>query len=78
MQMPVLFEASPLGIGISVVICIIAALNFILDFDAIEQSANNFLPKDYEWYFGFAVMLTLVWLYIEILKLLAKLAQSRK
>lgn len=54
-------------------VCIIAALNLILDFDFIQQGARNNIPKYMEWYGAFALMVTLVWLYLEILRLLAKL-----
>ena len=56
---------------------VIAALNLIIDFDFIEQGAKRMLPKDMEWYGAFGLMVTLVWLYLEILRLLAKL-QDRK
>ncbi|MFI5344588.1 MAG: Bax inhibitor-1/YccA family protein [Chlamydiales bacterium] len=58
-------------------VCIIAALNFILDFDFIQQGARSNVPKYMEWYGAFALMVTLVWLYIEILRLLAKLNSRR-
>ncbi len=64
---------SLLSIGISVVIVIIAALNLVLDFDFIEAGAANGAPKYMEWYSAFGLLVTLVWLYIEILRLLAKL-----
>ncbi len=73
MQVPFLNSSSPVGILISAVIVIIAALNLILDFDFIEKGEQMMLPKDYEWYGAFGLMVTLVWLYIEILKLLAKI-----
>lgn len=57
----------------SLFVCIIAALNFVIDFDFIEQGTRNQLPKYMEWYGAFAMMVTLIWLYIEILRLLAKL-----
>lgn len=57
----------------SVFVVIIAALNLVLDFDVIEKSVSRGLPRYMEWYCGFAIMVTLVWLYIEILRLLAKL-----
>ena len=55
---------------------LIAALNLILDFDFIEKGANAMLPKEYEWYGAFGLMVSLIWLYIEILRLIAK-TQSR-
>ncbi len=66
-----------LGIGIQLVIVVVAALNLILDFDLIEQSAAQGAPKIMEWYGAFSLMVTLVWLYLEILKLLAILAGNR-
>jgi uncharacterized YccA/Bax inhibitor family protein len=62
-----------MGIGFSVVVVIIAALNLVLDFDFIEQGAAAGAPKYMEWYAAFGLMVTLVWLYMEILRLLAKL-----
>ena len=70
-------EATPLGIGITVFIIIIAALNLILDFDLIETGANQGAPKYMEWFGAFALLVTLIWLYIEILRLLAMLASKR-
>lgn len=61
-------------VGISVVVVIIAALNLILDFDFIERGAEYGAPKYLEWYGAFGLTVTLVWLYLEILKLLARLA----
>jgi uncharacterized YccA/Bax inhibitor family protein len=69
-----LHNSSPLSIGISVVIIIIAALNLVLDFDFIEQGAASSAPKYMEWYAAFGLIVTLVWLYLEILRLLSKLA----
>lgn len=73
MQVPLINSASPAGIAISVAIVAVAALNLILDFDFIEKGEQMMLPKDYEWYGAFGLMLTLVWLYLEILRLLAKM-----
>ncbi len=68
-----LTSSSPLSIGISVVICIVAALNLMLDFQFISVMTNRGdAPKFMEWYAGFGLLVTIVWLYIEILKLLAK------
>jgi uncharacterized YccA/Bax inhibitor family protein len=75
-RIPFIHESGPIGIGFSVVVIGIAALNFVLDFNYIEQGVANKAPRSAEWYGGFALMTTLVWLYIEILHLLAKL-QSR-
>jgi len=66
-----------LSIGISVFVVVIAALNLVLDFDMIEQGAKLGAPKYLEWYAGFSLLVTLVWLYIEILRLLAKLNSRR-
>ncbi|GIP57414.1 Bax inhibitor-1/YccA family protein [Paenibacillus woosongensis] len=73
-SIPYLHESNWIGIGISVVIVIVAALNLVLDFDFIENGANQGAPKYMEWYGAFGLMVTLVWLYIEIVRLLAKLA----
>jgi uncharacterized YccA/Bax inhibitor family protein len=62
-----------LGIGFSILVVIIAAMNLVLDFDLIENGARYGAPKYMEWYSAFALMITLVWLYFEILNLLAKL-----
>jgi uncharacterized YccA/Bax inhibitor family protein len=70
---PYLHSSGPIGIGISVVIVGIAAFNLLLDFDLIERGAQQGAPKYMEWYAGFALLVTLVWLYLEILRLLAKL-----
>tara|TARA_B100001540_G_C15639339_1_gene565861 strand:- start:44 stop:796 length:753 start_codon:yes stop_codon:yes gene_type:complete len=61
------------GIGFSLVVVVIASLNLVLDFDFIEQGAENSLPKYMEWYGAFSLMVTLIWLYLEILRLLSKL-----
>ena len=76
-QMAFLHEGSTFGIGFSLVVVAIAALNLILDFDMIEQGAAAGAPKYMEWYGAFGLMVTIVWLYLEILRLLSKLS-SRK
>jgi uncharacterized YccA/Bax inhibitor family protein len=68
-----MYSNSWLSIGISLFVVVVAALNFIIDFDVIEQGARMSVPKYMEWYGAFALMVTLVWLYIEFLRLLAKL-----
>lgn len=73
MHIPQIQTSSNIGIGFSVIVVGIAALNLIIDFDFIEQGAQRMLGKSYEWYGAFGLMVTLVWLYIEILNLLAKL-----
>lgn len=73
MHVPQLFTSSPIGIGFSLIVVVIASLNLIIDFDFIERGAQQMIGKSYEWYGAFGLMVTLVWLYIEILNLLAKL-----
>ena len=73
-QMPLIHESSTLGIIFSLVVVGIAALNLILDFGLIEKGAQNGAPKYMEWYAAFGLMVTIVWLYIEILRLLSKIA----
>lgn len=70
-----LHDASLLSIGISVFIVVIAALNFLVDFDFIDRGAQMAAPKYMEWYGAFALMLTLVWLYLEMLRLLSKVSR---
>jgi uncharacterized YccA/Bax inhibitor family protein len=72
-EMSFLHEGSLLGIGLSLVIVTIAALNLILDFDMIEKGVEMGAPKFMEWYSAFGLMVTVVWLYLEMLRLLAKL-----
>ena len=67
-------DSSMLSIGISLFVVVIAALNLVLDFDFIEKGAQSGAPKYMEWYGAFGLMVTLVWLYVELLRLLAKLA----
>lgn len=74
---PLINTSSNVGIFSSIIVIAIAALNFIIDFDFIEKGAQRLLPKDYEWYGAFGLMVTLIWLYIEILKLLLKLDERR-
>jgi uncharacterized YccA/Bax inhibitor family protein len=66
-----------MGIGFSLVVVAIAALNLILDFDMMEKASEAGAPKYMEWYGAFGLMVTIVWLYLEILRLLSKLS-SRK
>lgn len=63
--------SGPLSIGISLIVCTIAAMNLVLDFDQIEQSVNQGLPKYFEYFNAFSVLVTICWLYVEILRLLA-------
>lgn len=74
---PILYGNSTLSIGLSVVIVVIAALNLVMDFDFIESGANQGAPKYMEWYGAFGLLVTLIWLYIEIMRLLSKLASRR-
>ena len=74
---PQIFTASPIGIGFSVIVSLIAAFNLIIDFDFIERGTNFMLPKEYEWYGAFGLMVSLIWLYLEILRLLAKINSKR-
>ena len=69
-----IFQGSALGIGFSVFVVGLAALNLVLDFDMIEKGAELGAPKYMEWYGAFGLLVTIVWLYIEILRLLSKLS----
>ena len=75
-DIPLIHESGLVGIGFSLFVVEIAALNLVLDFDFIESGVEAGAPKYMEWYGAFGLMVTLVWLYIEFLRLLAKL-QSR-
>ncbi len=74
---PLIHSSGTFGILFSVFVVVIAALNLVLDFDFIEEGAEQGAPKYMEWYAAFGLMVTLIWLYLEILRLLAKL-QSRR
>jgi uncharacterized YccA/Bax inhibitor family protein len=76
-QIPGIFASGGIGILFSLFVVTIAALNLVLDFDLIERGAAQGAPKYMEWYGAFALMVTLIWLYIEILRLLAKLRDRR-
>lgn len=73
-NMNFLYGGGTIGIGFSLVVVAIAALNLILDFDFIERGAQSGAPKYMEWYGAFGLMVTLVWLYLEILRLLSRFA----
>lgn len=75
-SIPYIHESGLIGIGFSLFVVVIAALNLVLDFDFIESGVEQNAPKYMEWYGAFGLMVTLVWLYVEFLRLLAKL-QSR-
>lgn len=74
-SIPFIHEGGIIGIGFSLFVVVIAALNFILDFDFIEKASASGADKKMEWMGAFSLMLTLVWLYIEILRLLSKLRE---
>ena len=73
-NIPFMYDSSLLGIGLSLFIVAIAALNLIIDFDMIEKGADMGAPKFMEWYGAFGLLVTMVWLYVEILKLLSRFA----
>jgi uncharacterized YccA/Bax inhibitor family protein len=77
-RIPFIHEAGPIGIGFSVVVVVIAALNLVLDFDFIERGAASGAPKYMEWYGAFGLLVTLVWLYLEILRLLSKIMGKKR
>lgn len=77
MDVPFIHEGSTFGIIFSLFVVAIAALNLILDFDMIEKGAEAGAPKYMEWYGAFGLLVTIVWLYLEILRLLAKLSSRR-
>ena len=71
-QVPAINGSGPWGIAFSLFVVVIAALNLVLDFDMIETGVRGGAPKYMEWYAAFGLMVTLIWLYLEILRLLAK------
>lgn len=72
-SIPLIHESGLVGIGFSLVVVVIASLNLVLDFDFIENGAARGAPKYLEWYAAFGLLVTLIWLYIEMLRLLSKL-----
>jgi uncharacterized YccA/Bax inhibitor family protein len=74
-NVPLIHSSGTFGILFSVFVVVVAALNLVLDFDFIEQGAERRAPKYMEWYGAFGLLVTLVWLYLEILRLLAKLRE---
>ncbi len=76
-NIPFIHGSGIMGIGFSIFVVIIAAMNLVLDFDFIESGAQRGVPKFMEWYSAFGLMVTLIWLYIEILRLLSKLRDRR-
>lgn len=77
-SIPFIHGSGPIGIGFSLVVVVIAALNLVLDFDFIENGAAAGAPKYMEWYAAFGLLVTLVWLYLEMLRLLSKLQDRRR
>jgi len=77
-SIPLIHSNSNMGILFSIVVVVIAALNLVLDFDFIEEASEKGAPKYMEWYGAFGLLVTLIWLYLEILRLLAKLSSRRK
>jgi uncharacterized YccA/Bax inhibitor family protein len=75
---PFIHDSGPIGIGFSLFVVGLAAMNLVLDFDFIERGAAMGAPKYMEWFGAFGLLVTLVWLYIEILRLLAKLQDRRR
>jgi len=73
MHMPLIHQSGVIGIAFSAFVVVIAALNLVLDFDFVENGCENRAPQYFEWYAAFGLMVTLVWLYVEILRLLSKL-----
>lgn len=72
-SIPAIFTSSPIGIAFSIGIVLLASFNLILDFDFVERFSGR-VPSYFEWYGGFSLLVTIIWLYIEILNLLAKIA----
>jgi uncharacterized YccA/Bax inhibitor family protein len=75
-SVPYLHQAGPIGIGISLVIIGVAALNLLLDFDNFEKGEKYGVPSYMEWFSAMGLLITLVWLYIEILRLIAMFSSS--
>jgi len=72
-----IYRSGPIGLLFSAVVIVVAALNLALDFQTIETGIQRKAPKFMEWYAGFGLLVTLIWLYLEILRLLSKLADRR-
>jgi uncharacterized YccA/Bax inhibitor family protein len=73
--LPWMAAGSTLGIGISLVVCGVAAFNLVLDFDFIENGSRRGLPQAFEWYGAFGLLVTMVWLYVELVRLLSRLRE---
>lgn len=76
-RIPLIHESGPVGIAFSLFVVGLASFNLVMDFDFIERGADSNAPKYMEWYGAFGLLVTLIWLYLEMLRLLAKL-QSRR
>ena len=74
-NMPFIHDSGPIGIGFSLFVVGLAAFNLLLDFDVIQKGIASGAPKQFEWYSAFGLLVTLVWLYLELLRLLAKLRE---
>jgi len=77
-SIPFIHDSGPIGIAFSLFVVGLAALNLVLDFDFIERGAASGAPKYMEWFGAFGLLVTLVWLYMEILRLLAKMQDRRR
>ena len=77
-RIPYIHESGPIGIIFSLVVVTVAAMNLVLDFDFIERGSTMGAPKYMEWYGAFGLLVTLIWLYIEILRLLSKIMGKSK
>jgi uncharacterized YccA/Bax inhibitor family protein len=77
-SIPFIHSSGLFGIGFSLFVVVIAALNLVLDFDFIEKGEEMGAPQYMEWYAAFGLMVTLIWLYVEILRLLSKLRDNRR
>jgi uncharacterized YccA/Bax inhibitor family protein len=75
-SIPFIHDSSPIGIGFSAVVIVLASLSLVMDFQFIETGAQNGAPKYMEWYGGYVLLVTLVWLYLEILRLLSKMRRN--
>lgn len=75
---PFMYDTSILGVGINLLVVVVAAANLLMDFDFIQKGSQMNAPKFMEWYGAFGLMVTLVWLYIELLRLLARFAGRRE
>lgn len=76
-NIPFIHGSGPIGIGFSCFVILIAALSFVMDFDFIENGVKHGAEKKYEWWAAFGLLITLIWLYVEIVRLLLKLAARR-